>query len=263
MKYALHEWIGEFARNKNSSVFLAGLWWAWRWHNQEILNQECWSIHFVANQVFKEIVDFANYLGNGTGNTVRGKWRPPLDGFVKLNFDSSHFYDLSLSGYGGLLRSDKGEWINGYSANVECEQVTILELLAINRYRRLYCETDSLEAFCLLSSRTQPRSPTLCLLLQSIHELLQRDWDVRCYFVLRTANEAAYYLAKLGAKSSLGGSSSRNPAYSPGGHDELIFLCVCFLCFILYRKNPTLIRIHFYGNSTQRRVNICIDLIMS
>ncbi|KAK7251595.1 hypothetical protein RIF29_34927 [Crotalaria pallida] len=44
-------WIREATRGSSGMLFLAIIWWAWRWRNGEVLNDETWGLEQVRAKI--------------------------------------------------------------------------------------------------------------------------------------------------------------------------------------------------------------------
>ena len=137
-------------------------------------------------------------------------WSPPPLGFVKVNTDGSSFSSPQHCGCGGVMCSEVGTWIIGFSASSWAQDITILELLAIREglelawcmgYHRLICESDCQEAIVLIDSPSLPWAFDLQELVKCIQLMIKRDLEVPCRLIMGSANSVADALAKLGASS--------------------------------------------------------------
>ncbi|XP_020959237.1 uncharacterized protein LOC110263052 [Arachis ipaensis] len=143
-------------------------------------------------------------------------WWPPSPGWVKLNVDGSVVETNAMSGCGGLLRSETGQWLLGFSIRSDSTNVLEVELGALRMglvlawdqgHRNLCCETGCVRARCLFQCSESDdgmvmRSGEVDLLVKEIRRLLRRPWNVQLRHVFRSANMAAGYLAKLASKSA-------------------------------------------------------------
>ncbi|KAJ1409283.1 Ribonuclease H-like superfamily [Sesbania bispinosa] len=109
-------------------------------------------------------------------------------------------------GTSGVMRDPNGEWLWGFSGYHGPGSPLLAELLAIktclNRaweanFRRIICQTDSLEAIQLLGNIIGVVPTAVSCLLLEVKGLLSRHWDVKLLFVPRDANMVTDYLAKL------------------------------------------------------------------
>ena len=59
-----------------------------------------------------------------------GWCKPPL-GWRKLNTDGSFLADIGIVGGGGLVRDDKASWQGGFSIQMQCTSVEVIESWAL------------------------------------------------------------------------------------------------------------------------------------
>ena len=112
----------------------------------------------------------------------------PRSGEVKLKTDGSRAGDPPTAGFGGLLRDHMGTWLRGYSGKLGNHSVLYAELHSIKTgllmawmmgFRNVWCESDSLHALQLISSRQHLCFHTYATVITGIKELLARNWNVR------------------------------------------------------------------------------------
>lgn len=108
------------AFSDRASLFAAGLWWAWRWRDNMIFSDDKWEINAVVRNVMichDEFISFIpSKLHPDRNRRMLAHWTTPPCGWVKLNIDGSFIKSSSNMGTGGLIRSEKGEWIHGFSS---------------------------------------------------------------------------------------------------------------------------------------------------
>lgn len=174
-----------------------------------VIGHEQWDLSFVVRQVTHSFNEFRYCIvetpTDGRHDIV---WRAPPEGWVKVNVDGSVNLIKRVSGFGGVFRNFKGEWLCGFTAGSAIKDALRMELEA-NKYglllawdrgfRMVYCETDCLVAFNLLHSQLPLLELGLRPILQEINDLINRNWRVLVSHVLRTGNMAADFMAKLGA----------------------------------------------------------------
>lgn len=87
-------------------------------------------------------------------------WSPPLPGTIKINVDRSSLGFLRPAGIGGLIRDSNSDWIMSFRGNAGNVQILVTELKAIHHglmlawqkgYKRVFCESDCLEAILLIT----------------------------------------------------------------------------------------------------------------
>ena len=95
-------WVKSMALGANGCLFLAVVWWIWRWRLAKILGSERWNSSFVVNQVWYSFHDFQYSLLEQSHRCVLGRfaWRPPMtmEGWFKLNVDGSLHSDSDACG---------------------------------------------------------------------------------------------------------------------------------------------------------------------
>ncbi|KAK8607827.1 hypothetical protein V6N13_023277 [Hibiscus sabdariffa] len=121
--------------------------------------------------------------------------------------------------WGGVFRDEAGVWLLGFARSIGRCSVIVVELWTISDglrhawdggFRRVELETNNAEAANIcngLSSTLQHG-----VLVSTIHDLLQRSWQVRIRHVGRSGNAVADKLARLGQQCMLQGSYFAAPA---------------------------------------------------
>lgn len=155
-------------------------------------------------------IEFREFLSTGrNSNSFRLiRWcNPPMD-FVKLNMDGS-VHGSSNAGIGGVVRNEVGMWLTGFSSNIGPASPLLAELKALHKglqiawehgFRRIVCESDSLDAVNLVQNAIIPSHQHAGILF-SIKDRLALDWNVQVVHTLREGNNCADALAKMGACS--------------------------------------------------------------
>jgi hypothetical protein len=127
-------------------------------------------------------------------------WRPPDDGWVKINTDAGISMEERKGGAGGIARSPAGfvaAWCKPYDGVTD---PLIAETLALRDgvifaklrgFTRVVMESDCLEAINLWNSRLVSRSVVAPILLE-IEGLVFSFNSFVIQFVSRTANVPAY-----------------------------------------------------------------------
>ncbi|KAL4372844.1 hypothetical protein AHAS_Ahas05G0022400 [Arachis hypogaea] len=94
------------------------------------------------------------------------KWEPPPNDTLKVNCDASVLKGVQRAAFGCVLRDDRGRWVLGRSGALPFWSVYCCELLAFWQGLMLawevgctsvICETDSLDAYLVLSNITRHR----------------------------------------------------------------------------------------------------------
>lgn len=203
-------WIKEQSHSSKGSLFLAGLWWVWCWRNQAILGEESWSIELVTRKIMASHEEFLSFLKRNRKDDTRSlipHWTPPPPDAVKLNMDGSYNPNSTDMSVGGLIRSNSGEWIVGLSAFEGSGDAFLAELIAVKKglslawdegHRRIWCESDSLDAIISLQHRDRRKYHKYTFVIEDILSLLKRQWHVEFEHIFRESNTCADFLAQHG-----------------------------------------------------------------
>ncbi|KAJ1413215.1 Ribonuclease H-like superfamily [Sesbania bispinosa] len=151
-------------RGAHETLFVAALWWLWRWRNNQCLDSNKWSIHFVLRSIDAAHYDFFRYLG-------------PRGGLVMMLFGSLVGVPPLLAVFHGLHLA----WERGF--------------------KDLIVESDSLDVIQTLQSGLLVSFDRCSEVLSRIRNLLRRDWNVLLLHITRVVNKPADWLAKYGART--------------------------------------------------------------
>ncbi|GAU21466.1 hypothetical protein TSUD_241890 [Trifolium subterraneum] len=105
-------------------------------------------------------------------------WACPSEGTVCLNVDGSMLGSIQTVGFGGLIRNKFGTFLKGFYGVASQPSVLYAEIIAV--LNGLEYAND----------------------IQSIRQLLTRDWNVVINHTFREGNACADLLAKMGASAS-------------------------------------------------------------
>lgn len=61
------------------------------------------------------------------------RWEVPRHPYIKLNMDGSSISNLGMAGTGGLIHNSSGDWIFGFSLNMEFAMNNMAELGAVRQ----------------------------------------------------------------------------------------------------------------------------------
>lgn len=135
-------------------------------------------------------------------------WQKPEPGWIKLNTDGS--IDRKRAGLGGLLRDYEGVPIRAYVSEVPCDDIFLVELLAIWRgltlalsigIKIIWVESDSLGAVKAIN-KVQPHNQRAASCLQHIWKILNKFQKYQVTHAWRETNRAADYLSKMDTSGS-------------------------------------------------------------
>lgn len=111
-------------------------------------------------------------------------WSPPPEGAVKLNVDGSFNPNTGFMGTGGLIRSNDCLWMAGVSTHEGAGNALLAEILAIKNglvfawdkgFRKVYCESDSLDVVNLLHKPAKLSCHTYAVIIMQIFDLVKLD----------------------------------------------------------------------------------------
>lgn len=85
-----------------------------------VFGEDIWSLHSVIQKIqlsHEEILAwYPSKKAIHQHKNLTVHWQPPLKGCLKVNTDGSCLEDSSSMGSGGLIRSEAGEWLGGFSS---------------------------------------------------------------------------------------------------------------------------------------------------
>ncbi|PNY00778.1 ribonuclease H [Trifolium pratense] len=133
------------------------------------------------------------------------KWKPPIEGWVKLNTDDA-YKEGSAAGRGGVIRDSNSVWRGGFAKNLGICSAYVAELWGVFeelRYaRRLGFTIIDLEVDSSLVNQVLRKSgygrPLGGALVMCIWSMLELDWEVVINHAYREANKCADVLANVG-----------------------------------------------------------------
>ncbi|MCH87362.1 ribonuclease H protein [Trifolium medium] len=133
------------------------------------------------------------------------RWKVPKEGWISINTDGAA-KGGTCARCGGVLRGEHGEWISGFSKNLEVCSAYVAELwgvfegLKIARargFRKIELQVDSQVVVNTLATDRSGSSDGWTL-VHNIKRLLELDWEVS---ILHEANSVADALANLACLS--------------------------------------------------------------
>ncbi|KAF7811992.1 ribonuclease H [Senna tora] len=155
------------------------------------------------------ILDYANAWVKESQSTFGQKlivkaWSKLKEGWVKVNSDGAVYKATSLSGCGGLIRNQNGDWIKGYKKKIGVSTPFGAEIWGIYygldlawqlNYRKVTIESDSYMAIKCLNEEPTP-DLSAHPIMEKVFELINRDWDTVFSYIPRNHNKCADMLAK-------------------------------------------------------------------
>lgn len=112
------EFLKQGTLGQQTSLFLAGLWWAWRAKNAEFLGQENFPLHKLLSSVYALCFTlkgcFPDHMdGDWLDKWI--KWHPSGELTTILNADGSSLGNPGRAGCGGVIRNLDGSRLRGFS----------------------------------------------------------------------------------------------------------------------------------------------------
>lgn len=204
-------WIRSNLAGTQSTLFAVSCWVLWKAHNNEVFNDQRWTIWYILNQIIatKHSI-LRSFMSKPQRRNVReGRWFPPPMDTVKLNVDGSSRGNPRLSGIGGVLWNYEGEWLTGFAGFIGITTNINAELLAIfndqklawsMEIRSIMCESDLEVAWSWISNGVPHTHPHRSL-VSRIQSYKNLPWQLTFRHTLREANGYVDWLAKHGALS--------------------------------------------------------------
>jgi ribonuclease HI len=132
-------------------------------------------------------------------------WKPPMEGWVKLNTDGA-YKDESAAGCGGVIRDSHGGWLGGFAKYLGICSAYVAELWGVLEglryarnlgFTRIELNVDSSVVDHVLR-RQGNNSPTGSALINQIRRLMDLDWEVVVKHSYRETNKCADVLVNIG-----------------------------------------------------------------
>ncbi|XP_020871723.1 uncharacterized protein LOC9299799 [Arabidopsis lyrata subsp. lyrata] len=204
--------------SKWSTKFAVSVWWGWKWRCGNVFgsNGRCRDrVRFLKDLAQEVDVAYLNMAGEA-GQPPRVErlicWKPPRDGWMKLNTDGASHGNPGLATAGGVMRDGDGNWCGGFALNIGICSAPLAELWGVyyglyiaweKRIRKLEVEVDSVVVVGFLTIGIEDSHP-LSFLVRLCYGFLSRDWCVRISHVYREANRLADGLANYAFLLPLG-----------------------------------------------------------
>ncbi|CAA0815416.1 Unknown protein [Striga hermonthica] len=193
------------------------LWFIWLERNNKVFGNP-YNSPFA---VVKEILSFfqwwkdarlrADRLMDGVSHDIMPKtvtWNPFYCMGMILHTDGSSMGNPGPSGFGVVLHTHEGVWIEGISGNIGIADNTLAEVIAIlegltlavaRGCTTLTCYSDSQEALRLINTATVPNH-VMGGLIMNIRDKISSIANLRFFHIWREGNSVADRLARRGSK---------------------------------------------------------------
>ena len=96
----------------------------------------------IANQAFEFLHCTASPRVQFCKVVKRICWERPLRGWKKLNTDGAFNGDIGLAGCGGIVRDERGQWVNGFSKRIGLTNSFEAELWGLRKGLSLCCNLN-------------------------------------------------------------------------------------------------------------------------
>jgi len=208
----LHIWIKKHVVGAHSSLFLADLWWTWRYRNLMCLSQETWSLPRINFHIHNtvDVIEAAFHYAPVQHTERMVRWNKNNCNCIVLNVDGSCLGSPIRAGYGGIICNSAGFFLEGFSGFIATTtDILFAELTTIHKGMLLAVEKGIDVMVCysysLLSVKLLTDSNSYyhayAVLIQDIKDLLSsRNYSI--HHCLREGNQCADFMAKLGANSN-------------------------------------------------------------
>ena len=94
-------------------LFLVQAWIIWNQRNKVLHGGKIQDPNMLCRRVVEYLEEYQNSQGNlhvdGVVHSVGGVWKPPPNSVFKLNFDAAVFVEAKRTGFGAIIRTDKGK----------------------------------------------------------------------------------------------------------------------------------------------------------
>ncbi|KAL0014186.1 hypothetical protein SO802_001255 [Lithocarpus litseifolius] len=206
----LMEYLLERVDSHDMEVVLVQAWLIWNQRNRVVHGGKFHDPRWLNNRAIEFLEEFrtASLLMGPAhgGQSFRDTWQPPPPSIFKLNFDAALFSALNKSGFGAVIRNEKGEVMAAMAAKgpeVSCSEEA--EYLACRKaiefaidagFSELVIEGDNSSVMKAVSNMQEDYS-LLGNVIGDIHHLVRNLQWVRIECTRRGGNRVAHELAQF------------------------------------------------------------------
>ena len=101
-------------------LFLVQAWVLWNQRNKLLHGGKIQDPNMLCKRAVEYLEEYQTLQGNlrvdGVVQSVGDVWKPPQNSVFKLNFDAAMFVEVERTGFGAIIRNDKGEVMAAMSA---------------------------------------------------------------------------------------------------------------------------------------------------
>jgi ribonuclease HI len=187
----------------------------WNWRNKEAYEEDFIRPTHPVHSIMQKTLEYNtaarlnDSMANKPATVQQIGWKPPKEGFIKLNTDEA-VVNSQTAGCGGVIRGTQGEWIRGFAKNIGWCNAFVAELWGV--YEGLKCARSlgfnkvevNIDDIAVVNVIKKRKSHSLIgrTILQQIWKLLDEDWEVDISHSFREANRCADALATAGCALS-------------------------------------------------------------
>jgi ribonuclease HI len=191
-------------------------YYLWIWRNKELHEENfirpVHSVQFVLQRCreYKNANKSKRIVTDRPRSTVWIGWKPPTNGWIKLNTDGA-CKGRTTAGCGGVMRNSSGVWIGGFAKHVGVCSAFTAELWGVleglkyawdRGFKFVELDVDSVALVQAIKSGATTSVIGISL-IRSICRLVNQAWEVKIAHSYREANSCADALANIGCSLHL------------------------------------------------------------
>lgn len=197
-------------------LFSNTIWWMWKWRNDAVFKNKQTDIEIKVRKIKEQAYEIKRAFNSRSaigGDNIQSarrwlRWIPPPMGWIALNVDGCLKQNHTKARGGGILRTEPGKWVLGFTGNIGSCTVEEAELWAVCdgleitwklRFSKVRLEVDS-QIVVKLIKFEEVAYLRILNLLDKCHNLLSKDWKVQVQHIYREQNMTADYLASEALK---------------------------------------------------------------
>lgn len=203
-------------QNEWPRTFAITAWWIWRWRNDRIFNASSMEVQRkiawikeAEEEIGRAFMRDANMRNiNSTEKVLRLKWNPSSDHRYTINVDGSVKATSKIAGIGGVIRNERGEWMEGFVERVDYGDASMIEARAIVKgmdwawkkgIRDVEIQSDAKNVINWITTGVTLRGPIQAD-IQAAREWLNKGWKISIRAIYREQNRVADTLSILGTR---------------------------------------------------------------
>ena len=194
-------------------IFTSTIWHIWKMRNDFQFRDNIHNENSVAIVSLNFARDVTRAFGLNSNQSSRSDnrligWSFPFAGCIKINTDRSSNLESHRSGFGGLVRTDQGKWVEGfcgyigYADSLKAELWGIRHALSLCKERNwtnTVIETDCLVAVKLIMEGGEEENHPNRILIDDC-KVMATELEASIVHILRETNRCADILAHMGSE---------------------------------------------------------------